>query len=79
MLAETIIDFEKEAAIMSKLRHPNIVQIYGICQNGSRYSIVMEFMNGSLETLLYNKSKELDFCPIILIVFLNYQLHSWVN
>ena len=65
-LAGTIADFEREAAIMAKLRHPNIVQIYGICRDDvtSSYCIVMEFMGGgALDSLLYNRERDLPWQP----------------
>ena len=41
-------EFKNEAFIMAKYRHPNIVQLYGICLT-QPYSMIMEFLvNGSL-------------------------------
>jgi serine/threonine protein kinase len=48
-------DFEHEVNMMTKLRHPNIVSIYGInkSQPGFAY-LIMEFMSGgSLNKLIY--------------------------
>jgi TPR repeat protein len=47
--------FEAEATLMYRLRHPNIVQLYGVCQQEFRYSLVMELMpKGTLYELLHN-------------------------
>jgi len=57
MSAEAIDEFQKEAAIMSELHHPNIVHFYGISVDPTgRYSMVMEYMpNGSLYGVLHNR------------------------
>lgn len=47
-------EFKNEAFIMAKYRHPNIVQLYGICLT-QPYSMIMEFLvNGSLFYYLYS-------------------------
>jgi serine/threonine-protein kinase len=38
--------FEREAAAMTRLRHPNIVQILDFDHEGDLYYIVMEFIDG---------------------------------
>ena len=44
-----IDDFFKEIMILSRLHHPNILQLLGISFNNAPYSIIMEYMeNGSL-------------------------------
>ncbi|KAG2374413.1 hypothetical protein C9374_010697 [Naegleria lovaniensis] len=49
----SVHEFEKEAMIMSSLRHPNIVFFYGIIVSEERKFMVVEFMNGgSLESLI---------------------------
>ena len=49
--------FEQEVLLMIKLRHPNVIQIFGVSFNQT-YSIVMEFMeNGSLDRWLKNNPK----------------------
>jgi len=40
--------FRIEANILAGLRHPNIVQIFGVCTGGRQCSIVMEMMHGDL-------------------------------
>ncbi|MFZ5471458.1 MAG: serine/threonine protein kinase [Myxococcota bacterium] len=38
--------FEREAALMTTLRHPNIVQLYGLGRRGALPFIVMQFLQG---------------------------------
>jgi ankyrin repeat protein/tRNA A-37 threonylcarbamoyl transferase component Bud32 len=48
--------FYKEVAILSKLRHANIVQFFGVCVE-PKHCIVSEFMeNGNLHSLLRNRN-----------------------
>lgn len=55
LTAESAEEFETEAQTMQRLRHPNIVQVYGYCVS-PKYRMVMEYMpNGSLFQLLHNK------------------------
>ena len=50
---ESMQEFKDETKIWFDLRHPNIVQLYGICLPPAPYSMVMPFMkHGSLYTLL---------------------------
>ncbi|CAB3403579.1 unnamed protein product [Caenorhabditis bovis] len=51
---------EKEAEILSKIRHKNIIQFYGVCKStGSDYFIVTECAeNGSLYDYIHNDSSE---------------------
>jgi ankyrin repeat protein/tRNA A-37 threonylcarbamoyl transferase component Bud32 len=52
---ESLQEFKSEAEIMTKLRFPNIVSLYGVCLEPNRYSMVMELMPlGSLYNLLHN-------------------------
>jgi tRNA A-37 threonylcarbamoyl transferase component Bud32 len=52
---ETLDEFKREAEIMAKLRFPNIVNLYGVCLQPNKYSMVMELMpKGSLYNLLHN-------------------------
>lgn len=41
-----ITEFKSEAGIMNRLRHPNVVQLFGLCQENKEIHIVMEFMPG---------------------------------
>ena len=38
--------FEQEAALVARLRHPNIVQVYDFDVEGDRYFMVMELIEG---------------------------------
>lgn len=54
----TTKDFEKEIEVHLKLRHPHIVQIYGVTAQ-QPYGMVMEYMeNGSLDTYLHNNPRD---------------------
>lgn len=50
---ERVKEFLAEAKLLQSLRHPNIVQFFGIYMDGETPLLVMEFMNkGSLQNLL---------------------------
>ncbi|KAG2646826.1 hypothetical protein PVAP13_2KG552900 [Panicum virgatum] len=58
-----IEEFWREAAILSKLHHPNVLAFYGIVNNGpgGTLATVTEFMaSGSLKKVLLRKEKFLD-------------------
>ncbi|KAG2638373.1 hypothetical protein PVAP13_2NG588100 [Panicum virgatum] len=58
-----IAEFWREAAILSKLHHPNVLAFYGIVNNGpgGTLATVTEFMaSGSLKKVLLRKEKLLD-------------------
>ncbi|KAE8718778.1 Serine/threonine protein kinase, putative isoform 3 [Hibiscus syriacus] len=58
-----IVDFWKEALILSSLHHPNVVSFYGIVRDGPDGSLatVTEFMvNGSLKQFLQKKDRTID-------------------
>ncbi|KAG2377722.1 hypothetical protein C9374_008807 [Naegleria lovaniensis] len=48
--------FEKEAALLGSIRHPNVIQFYGVVvANPTRKYIVVEYLEkGSLDKLIYN-------------------------
>ncbi|KAG2393789.1 hypothetical protein C9374_003553 [Naegleria lovaniensis] len=47
-------EFEKEALILSNLRHPNVVPFYGLCiTEHSRYIVTQYLAKGSLDKVLY--------------------------
>ncbi|KAM1032466.1 hypothetical protein ACFX2I_036050 [Malus domestica] len=57
------VEFWREAEILSKLHHPNVVAFYGVVQNGpgGTLATVAEFMvNGSLRHVLLSKERHLD-------------------
>ncbi|EFC41897.1 predicted protein [Naegleria gruberi] len=48
-------EFEREAAILNSLSHPNIVKFYGISKTSNNKYMVVEYIgNGSLDRLIYN-------------------------
>jgi len=56
-------DFWREAQILSKLHHPNVVAFYGVVPDGTGGTLatVTEFMvNGSLRNVLLRKDRMLD-------------------
>ncbi|XP_043688039.1 uncharacterized protein LOC122639285 isoform X2 [Telopea speciosissima] len=57
------VEFWREADILSKLHHPNVVAFYGVVQDGpgATLATVTEFMvNGSLRHVLLRKDRYLD-------------------
>jgi serine/threonine protein kinase len=53
-------DFVQEAKVMTKLRHPNLVMLFGLCIEHRPICIVTEFMkHGSLLSFLRNKVNSL--------------------
>ncbi|KAG2378398.1 hypothetical protein C9374_008541 [Naegleria lovaniensis] len=53
--SEESAEFQKEAALLSTLRHPNIVNFYGISISDSTKCMVVEYLPmGSLDRLIYN-------------------------
>ncbi|XP_023542191.1 uncharacterized protein LOC111802158 [Cucurbita pepo subsp. pepo] len=57
------VEFWREAEILSKLHHPNVVAFYGVVQDGpgGTLATVTEFMvNGSLRNVLLSKDRYLD-------------------
>lgn len=57
------IEFWREAVILSKLQHPNVVAFYGVVQDGpgGTLATVAEFMvDGSLRSVLLRKDRHLD-------------------
>jgi serine/threonine protein kinase len=65
-----ITEFWREADIISKLLHPNILALYGVVNNGpgATLATVTEFMvNGSLKKVLLRKDKYLDWRKRIML------------
>jgi Legume lectin domain/Protein kinase domain len=49
-------EFKAEVDILSKLTHPNLVELLGWCKENNELILVYNYMpNGSLNSLLYNK------------------------
>lgn len=60
---QVLLEFMKEAFIMRQLRHPNVLQVLGVCLEPP--CIVMEYMpKGSLFQLIHNPSVSLAW-PIV--------------
>ncbi|XP_050311606.1 tyrosine-protein kinase Abl isoform X2 [Anthonomus grandis grandis] len=52
-------DFLEEAAIMKEMKHPNLVQLMGVCTREPPFYIITEFMSkGNLLDYLRNANKE---------------------
>ncbi|CAG2241154.1 ABL1 [Mytilus edulis] len=52
-------DFLEEAAIMKEMKHPNLVQLLGVCTREPPFYIVTEFMpNGNLLDFMRSANKE---------------------
>ena len=49
---DTKDEFEKEALLHATLRHPNVVQLYGLCKDGPVPMMVLELMKTSLAGVL---------------------------
>uniref|UniRef100_A0A453JSX8 Protein kinase domain-containing protein n=1 Tax=Aegilops tauschii subsp. strangulata TaxID=200361 RepID=A0A453JSX8_AEGTS len=63
-------DFWREAQILSKLHHPNVVAFYGVVPDGTGGTLatVAEFMvNGSLRNVLLRKDRSLDLRKKLII------------
>ncbi|KAJ6841828.1 uncharacterized protein M6B38_305055 [Iris pallida] len=64
------LEFWREAEILSKLHHPNVVAFYGVVKDGpgGTLATVAEFMvNGSLRHVLLGKNKYLDLRKRLII------------
>jgi abelson tyrosine-protein kinase 1 len=61
-------DFLREANLMKKLKHKNLVQLIGVCTREAPFYIIMEFMQGG-NLLDYlrdpDKSKDLDVAMLM--------------
>mmetsp|Transcript_504 Transcript_504/g.764 ORF Transcript_504/g.764 Transcript_504/m.764 type:complete len:553 (-) Transcript_504:189-1847(-) len=59
---DSLSSFKKEVAIMSKLRHPNVLLFMGACTEPGNLMIVTELMSrGSAYDILHDKSVQLSF------------------
>src|SRR5947209_173793 len=63
---QALIRFQQEGALLSRLKHPNIVEVYGTFLEGDTSSIIMEFLEGrslwqilSVERLSLARTKRL--------------------
>ena len=59
-------EFLKEAAIMKKLRHPKLIQLYAVCTDDEPIYIVTELMkHGSLLDYLHDKGRALRLPQLV--------------
>ena len=55
LTSDLIDEFQRETNVHARLRHPNIIMLYGICIEPLKVAMVMEFMaSGSLYDVLKN-------------------------
>ena len=60
-------DFLEEAAIMKEMKHPNLVQLVGVCTREPPFYIVTEFMSrGNLLDYLRN-SNRMEVTEVVLM------------
>ncbi|XP_019864822.1 tyrosine-protein kinase Abl isoform X2 [Aethina tumida] len=61
-------DFLEEAAIMKEMKHPNLVQLMGVCTREPPFYIITEFMSkGNLLDYLRNGNKEINAVVLMYI------------
>ena len=61
--------FEREATLMTTLRHPNIIQLYGVGRRGALPYIVMQFLEGmTLADVLKRKGGRLSAGETLAVV-----------
>jgi serine/threonine protein kinase len=54
-------EFLKEASLMISLpSHPNVVQMFGVCLEGTQPIIVMEYCSGGLSVIEKERNKEIQ-------------------
>uniref|UniRef100_A0A2P2M003 Protein kinase domain-containing protein n=1 Tax=Rhizophora mucronata TaxID=61149 RepID=A0A2P2M003_RHIMU len=79
------LEFWREADILLKLHHPNVVAFYGVVQDGpgGTLATVTEFMvNGSLRHVLLSKDRSYLFYAYLLsmvLVHMNYLPIFWIS
>ncbi|KAJ0403856.1 hypothetical protein P43SY_004829 [Pythium insidiosum] len=62
MSEDLLNEFHREVAVVSKLRHPNIVLFLGAAISPPKYCLVFEFMqNGTLTDLIRSRKAPIDF------------------
>jgi len=59
LLPKDALDILEEAKIMSELRHPNIISLYGVVKDPKNFGIIMEYHpNGNLFDFLHKQHNE---------------------
>jgi len=62
----TVIDFLKEAAVLKKLRHKNVLQLYAVCTQGEPIYIITELMErGNLLNYLSDFGHNLKLSQLV--------------
>ncbi|XP_070496404.1 tyrosine-protein kinase Btk isoform X1 [Chironomus tepperi] len=81
-------DFIEEAKVMTKLQHPNLVQLYGVCSKHRPIYIVTEYMkHGSLlnylrrheQSLIGNMGLLLDMCIQVCKGMAYLERHNYIH
>eukprot|EP00164_Ancoracysta_twista_P017902 GFYU01030723.1.p1 GENE.GFYU01030723.1~~GFYU01030723.1.p1 ORF type:complete len:265 (-),score=76.21 GFYU01030723.1:138-833(-) len=63
---ELVAEFSSEVAMMSSLRHPNMVLFLGACTKAPNYCLVTELASrGSLWSIIHNPSIPFDYALVI--------------
>ena len=63
-------DFLREANVMKKLQHKNLVQLLGVCTREAPFYIITEFMEGgNLLEYLRDPEKSKDLDALMLMYF----------
>lgn len=77
---ETMCDFLREAEMLQKLDHPNVVKLYGVCLKQKPWLILEEFVNyGDLDAVMKAcKEKEIALTESELMIIIN-QLATGAN
>ncbi|XP_023030325.2 tyrosine-protein kinase Abl isoform X2 [Leptinotarsa decemlineata] len=71
-------DFLEEAAIMKEMKHPNLVQLMGVCTREPPFYIITEFMSkGNLLDYLRNGNKEQ--INAVVLMYIATQIASGMN
>lgn len=71
-------DFLEEAAIMKEMKHPNLVQLMGVCTREPPFYIITEFMSrGNLLDYLRNANKEQ--INAVVLMYIATQIASGMN
>jgi len=61
LVGAALEEFDKEALIHSRLRHPNIVQLFGITRDVRGSAMIMELLDTSLFRLLHHSKADVPF------------------
>ena len=67
VLSTTKLDeFQAETKVLAELKHPNVVQYFGIFNDNSTYYIVMEFSEkGSLDLFVRNSDDKITTAMLV--------------